>query len=265
MKKTILITGSTDGIGKLTATKLAADGHEVYLHGRNQNKLDALIAEIKSVTGNESVKGFTADFSDFESVKQMTQQVNGELPKLDVLINNAGVYHSPESHNKNGLEMRFVVNYFAQVLFTNELLPLLKKSNQARVINLSSAAQSSISFGALIGEENIGVSEAYAQSKLALTMWSFHMAQEEPDLTIVPVNPGSLLNTKMVKEAFGNSWSSVDKGADILIALGVSDEYVDVSGKYFDNDRGSFGMAHPDAYDKTIVDELMELTHKIVG
>ncbi|TKG91468.1 SDR family NAD(P)-dependent oxidoreductase [Puteibacter caeruleilacunae] len=265
MKKTILITGSTDGIGKLTATKLAAQGHEVHLHGRNQNKLNAVIAEIKSATGNDNLNGFVADFSDFESVKQMAHQVNKELPKLDVLINNVGIYHSSESYNRNGLEMRFVVNYFAQVLFTTEVLPVLKKANQARVVNLSSAAQSSISFDALTGEESIGISDAYAQSKLALTIWSFYMAQKEPNLTIVPVNPGSLLNTKMVKEAFGNSWSSADKGADILIALGVSDEFADVSGKYFDNDRGSFGLAHPDAYDKAIVDELIVLTNKIVG
>ena len=265
MKKTILITGSTDGIGKLTATKLVAEGHEVYLHGRNQNKLDAVITEIKSTTGNEGVKGFAADFSDLESVKQMADQVNNELPKLDVLINNAGIYHSPNTHNQDGLEMRFVVNYFAPYLFTKALLPLLKKSKEARVVNLSSAAQSSISFDALKGEENISASDAYAQSKLALTMWSFRMAQEEPELSIIPVNPGSLLNTKMVKEAFGNSWSSVDKGADILIALGVSNEFADVSGKYFDNDRGAFGMAHPDAYDNTIIDELIDLTNRIVG
>ena len=264
MKKTILITGSTDGIGKLTATKLAAEGNEVYMHGRSKNKLDALISEIKSATGNESVKGFVADFSDLESVKQMADQVNNELPKLDVLINNAGIYHSPNTHNKNGLEMRFVVNYFAPYLLTNALLPLLKKSSEARVVNLSSAAQSSISFDALKGEENISVSDAYAQSKLALTMWSFHMAQEEPDLCIVPVNPGSLLNTKMVKEAFGNSWSPVDKGADILIALSISDEFEDASGKYFDNDRGAFGMTHRDAYNKTIIGELIEITNKIV-
>ncbi|NOU60155.1 SDR family NAD(P)-dependent oxidoreductase [Marinifilum caeruleilacunae] len=265
MKKTILITGSTDGIGKLTATKLAADGHEVYLHGRNKNKLDAVISEIISATGNKSVKGFVADFSDLEAVKQMTQQVNSDLSKLDVLINNAGVFHSPESHNKNGLELRFVVNYFAQVLFTNELLPLLKKSEQARVVNLSSAAQSSISFEALKGEESIGVSDAYAQSKLAFTMWSFYMAREVPELMVVAVNPGSLLNTKMANEAYGQYWSPAEKGADILIALGVSDEFSDVSGKYFDNDRASFAMAHPDAYDQVILADLIELTQKMIG
>lgn len=264
MKKTILITGSTDGIGKLTAIKLAAGGNEVYIHGRNKNKLDTLISEIKLATRNESVKGFVADFSDLESVKQMANQINKELPKLDVLINNAGIYHSPTTHNDNGLEMRFVVNYFAPYLLTYELLPLLKNSNGARVVNLSSAAQSSISFNALKGEENIRVSDAYAQSKLALTMWSFHLAQEEPELCIVPVNPGSLLNTKMVKEAFGNSWSPVDKGADILISLSISEEFEDVSGKYFDNDRGAFGMAHRDAYDKTIISELIEITNKII-
>lgn len=265
MKKTILITGSTDGVGKLTATNLAKEGHEIYLHGRNPEKLSAVISEIKVLSGNENIKGYIADFSDLDAVRQLASQINNELPKVDVLINNAGIYKSPSSVNKDGLDMRFVVNYFAPYILTNELLPVLKKGTDARVINLSSAAQASVSMEALSGEEKLSVGETYAQSKLALAMWSFYLAQAVDDVAVIAVNPGSLLNTKMVKEAFGNSWSSVDKGADILCALATSHEFRGITGKYFDNDRGTFGMLHPDAYDEAEINKLIATTIKVIG
>jgi len=264
MKKTILITGSTDGIGKLTAEKLAEQGHYMYLHGRNKGKLSTVISEIKAATGNEKVNGFVADFSDLNSVKQMAKQINIELPHLDILINNAGVYNSATIQNKDGLDMRFVVNYFAPYLLTNELMPLLKKGNDSKVLNLSSAAQSAISYDLLLGKEQGTEGDTYAQSKLALTMWSFYLAKRQQEVVVVPVNPGSLLNTKMVKEAFGNSWSSVAKGADILCALVTSDEFKDASGKYFDNDRGIFGRAHKDAYNEAEIEKLIEQTNSLL-
>lgn len=96
-------------------------------------------------------------------------------------------------------------------------------------------------------------------------MWSFNLAKKEPNIVVIPVNPGSLLATKMVKEAFGNSWSSADKGASILYDLAISENYKNDSGKYFDNDAGSFGNAHPDAYNNAKIEQLVELTEKIVG
>ena len=264
MKKIVLITGSTDGIGKLTGTKLVQQGHEVYLHGRNPEKLSTVISEIKEKTKNENVKGFVADFSDLDAVKQMAHQIQRELSKIDVLINNAGVYNSSKSQNDDGLDMRFVVNYLAPFLLTNELLPLLKQGEKSRIINLSSAAQSQINYEVLTGKTKRSQGETYTQSKLALTMWSFYLAKREPDINAIAVNPGSLLNTNMVKEAFGNYWSSADKGATILYELAVSDEYQDASGKYFDNDRGTFAEAHPDAYDKKKIDKLIAITATIL-
>jgi len=195
MKKTILITGSTDGIGKLAATKLANEGHEVYLHGRNGEKLAKVITEIKAQTNNENIKGFTADFSDLEAVKQMAQQANSELSKIDVLINNAGVFNSPTALNKDGLDLRLVVNYLAPYLLTDALIPLLNKGETPRILNLGSAAQSSVSYEVLAGKAQAGTRETYAQSKLALTMWSFHLAKKLSDIAVIAVNPGSLLNT----------------------------------------------------------------------
>ena len=264
MKKDILITGSTDGIGKLTAIKLAKEGHSIYVHGRNTEKLAAAISEISAITQNRNINGFAADFSSFDSIREMADLINKDIPKLDILINNAGIFKSSESHNRHGLDIRFAVNYLAPYILTGKLIPLLKKGVDPRIVNLSSAAQSSVSREALSGRKNLTQSEAYAQSKLALTMWSFHLAEAVPDITVIAVNPGSLLNTKMAAEAYGQHWSSADKGADILYDLAVSGDYKGITGKYFDNDKGGFGPAHPDAYSKTEIDKLINATDTLI-
>ncbi|SDW11864.1 NAD(P)-dependent dehydrogenase, short-chain alcohol dehydrogenase family [Lutibacter oricola] len=265
MAKTILITGSTDGIGKLTAIKLANEGHTVLVHGRNSEKLKSTISEIKETTNNSNIDGFVADLSNFDEVKQLAIAVQEKISKLDVLINNAGVYKSNAVTNKNGLDMRYAVNYFAPYLLTNMLLPLLKNSETPRVISLSSAAQAPIKADTLLGETNEIDGATYAQSKLALLMWNFYLATKEPNIVVIPVNPGSLLATKMVKEAFGNSWSSADKGADILYDLAISENHKNNSGKYFDNDKGSYANAHPDAYNEAKIEQLIELTEKVLA
>ncbi|MGP4717631.1 SDR family NAD(P)-dependent oxidoreductase [Psychrobacter sp. T6-6] len=281
--KTILITGSTDGIGKLAALKLAEAGHHVYLHGRDADKLASVIAEVQAVaTGDaiEHIDGFVADFSDLTEVLKMAADVNEKLPKLDVLINNAGIYTTASAMTKEGLDVRFVVNYLAPYELTNALLPLLKQSAQSssvnpRIINLSSAAQAPISHKAFMGQERLDDKAAYAQSKLALTMWSMHLADRvaSDNINVIAVNPGSLLNTKMVDEAYGQYWSSADKGANILTALAVSDEFADNTGKYFDNDikdgahgdaRGEFGQPHADALNKETIAELEAQTQTVL-
>lgn len=264
MTKSILITGSTDGIGKLAAIKLAKEGHELYLHGRNEEKLNKVISEIKELSNNENIKGFVADFSDLNAVKQMGQQINNDLSKIDVLINNAGVFKSNPLTNKDGFDLRFVVNYFAPYLLTNELLPLLQKGTNPRLINLSSAAQAPVSYDVLSGKSQISLQESYAQSKLALTMWSFSLAKTLENINVIAVNPGSLLNTNMVKEAYGHHWSSADKGADILYDLATSEAHKDSNGKYFDNDKGSYGDAHGDAYNQNKIEQLINETNAIL-
>ncbi len=264
MKQTILITGSTDGIGKQAAEKLAKDGHQLYLHGRNAAKLAKVIAEMKAASQNDRIGGFVADLSDLDAVRQMAGQVKNELSALDVLINNAGVYKSAQQENKDGLDMRMVVNYLAPYLLTRELLPLLRQSNAPRLLNLSSAAQGPVSEKVLRGTARGGLQDTYAQSKLALTMWSFHLAESEPGLNVIAVNPGSLLDTKMVREGFGRTWSPAGKGADILYQLALSDRYREASGKYFDNDRGDFSRAHPDAYNEMKVDQLIRITNDLL-
>ena len=265
MKKSILITGSTDGIGKLVALQLAKEDQVVYLHGRNSEKLSAVVSEVKNTSGNKNVKGFVADFSDLGAVRKMADLILQEIPYLDVLINNAGVYKSSVSKTKDNLDIRFAVNYFAPYILTNKLLPLLKKGNDPRIINLSSAAQAPVSFEAMSGEIPLTEMEAYAQSKLALTMWSMYLAAEEPDLNVIPVNPGSLLDTKMVKEGWGFHRSSADKGRDILYDLAILEKYKGASGKYFDNDIERFGTIHTAGSNKMAINELIEKTDELLS
>lgn len=263
--KTILITGSTDGIGKLAAIKLAKEGHKLYLHGRKQEKLTKAIEEIKKESDNESVSGFLADFSDLSAVRKMTDQIKNEMTSLDVLINNAGVYNSPKPNNDDGFDIRIVVNYLAPYLLTNGLIPLLERGDASRIVNLASAAQAPVDHEVFAGEKEASEGDTYAQSKLALIMWSFHLAKTLKDISVIAVNPGSLLNTNMVMEAFGNYWAPADKGANILRDLATSDDFKGVTGKYFDNDSGSFSKAHSDAYNASEIDKLIDATNNILA
>ncbi len=263
--KNILITGSTDGIGKSAAIELAKDGHSVILHGRDPQKLSDTTEELRKTAKEGSIMGIVADFSDLRSVTEMAHKLKDEVPVIDVVINNAGIFKSWESLNNNGLDIRYVVNYLSPFLLTNELIPLLKKADSPRIINVSSAAQSSINYEVFTGKKIESEGESYAQSKLALTMWSFRLAKKHRDLSVLAVNPGSLLNTKMVKEAYGTYWSSADKGSSILYDLAVSEKYDGITGKYFDNDKGSFGQAHADAYDDSKIDKLVIETTRLLS
>jgi len=249
MSKIILITGSTDGIGKIAATKLANDGHQIILHGRNAEKLSKVVNEIKAISGNENITSYVADFSKLGDVKSMSAKIKEDLKSIDILVNNAGIFKASNPITESGLDIRMVVNYLAPFVLTNDLLPLLQQSENPRVINLSSAAQETVSPQFLQKNSQLSDNPAYAQSKLAILLWSFHFAKQHPKLTTIALNPGSLLNTKMVMEAYGKFWSSADKGADIIMDLALNPTYDDRSGQYFDNDKGQFNEAHPDAYD----------------
>ncbi len=248
MAKTILITGATDGIGLETARMLVAQGHSVLLHGRNPAKLARVEEELSALPGAGTLEGYVADLSDLAEVAALAEAVAKKHASLDVLINNAGVFKAADPVTAGGLDLRFVVNTLAPYLLTERLLPLLGKTG--RVINLSSAAQAPIDLEALTGRIRLGDMPAYAQSKLAITMWSRHMAEALPDgPVIVAVNPGSLLASKMVTEGFGVAGNDIRIGANILLRATLSDDFAAASGRYFDNDAGDFAAPHPDALD----------------
>lgn len=247
MDKTILITGATDGLGLEAAKLLAASGHHVLLHGRNQAKLARAVEAVRG--GDGRVEQYVADLSRMDEVGSLANAVLEHHDSLDVLINNAGVFRTGNPITEDGLDVRFAVNTIAPFLLTRRLLPLLGASG--RVINLSSAAQAPVNLRALVGEVRLSDNAAYAQSKLALTMWSRTLALSlgKDGPSVVAVNPGSMLGTKMVKEAYGVAGGDVGIGADILCRAALSDEFATASGKYFDNDSGRFAPPHPDALD----------------
>ncbi len=247
MQKTILITGSTDGIGLETAKKLLKQGHLVLLHGRNPEKLKNITDEL-SVLGN--VESYVADLSNMDAVRELAKRLSDKHESLDVLINNAGVLKTPNTITKDGLDVRFAVNTIAPYLLTKLLLPMLK---QGRVVNLSSAAQAPVKLDALAGKGGeLSAMDAYSQSKLAITMWSFAMAKSlgKNGPMIVSVNPGSLLGSKMVKEGFDIEGKDLSIGADILVRASLSDEFANANGRYFDNDSRRFTDPHKDARDE---------------
>lgn len=246
MTKTILITGATDGIGLETAKLLASQGHTLLIHGRNPDKLDKVNTELSRMTGSGDIETYQADFSEMANVEGLAKAVLGNHERLDILINNAGVYKTKSSRTGDGFDLRFAVNTFAPVLLTEGLLSIIPETG--RIVSLSSAAQSPVNIDALSGKEEIDAMAAYAQSKLALTMWNRVMAKSHPNGPLfATVNPGSLLNTNMVKEGWGGSNNDVGIGADILVRAALSDEFDGHSGDYFDNDSGRFAYPHPDA------------------
>lgn len=250
MTKTILITGSTDGIGLATAKVLAAQNHNVLLHGRSEAKLSEAEQQARAVGGSGSIERYQADLSGVDGVESLAASISAQHDGLDVLINNAGVFRLSNGVAANGLDLRFMVNTIAPYLLTRRLSALLDE--QSRVINLSSAAQAPVDLEALAGRVVLDDGAAYAQSKLALTMWSNHLAREfgADGPAVIAVNPGSFLGTKMVKEAYGTSGNDVSIGADILVRAATSAEFADASGRYFDNDSGQFASPHPDALDQ---------------
>lgn len=235
MKMTVLITGSTDGIGLLTARMLAAAGLEVIVHGRSAAKLAAVAKEMSG-----KVTTYEADLSSLEATAAMAERIVDNHDQIDVLINNAGVFKTEHPILPDGQDLRFVVNTLAPHLLTTTLLPIIPKTG--RVLNLSSAAQAPVDLAALSGATHLDHMGAYAQSKRAITLWSAQMAQEHPAGPIfIAVNPGSLLATKMVREGFGVAGHDLTIGAGILCRLALDEAFGAATGQYWDNDAGAFG------------------------
>ncbi|MEM6273897.1 MAG: SDR family NAD(P)-dependent oxidoreductase [Myxococcota bacterium] len=264
MTKTILITGATDGIGLAAAEVFAKEGHHLLIHGRNPQKTSDVERGLREQGG--SVRSYIADLSRLTEVDTLADQIAANHPRLDALINNAGVLNASQPRTESGLDVRFVVNTLAPYALTQRLVPLLGSSG--RVINLSSAAQSPVNVAALRGQTPLADDmEAYSQSKLALTMWSRFLGRYHPEHGpfVVAVNPGSLLATKMVDEAFGHSRAGVEVGANILHRAATSDAFADASGKYFDNDVERFSDPHSDALDDQKVNEVMRAIDELTA
>ncbi|MFM2587800.1 SDR family NAD(P)-dependent oxidoreductase [Vibrio sp. TBV020] len=261
MQKVILVTGATDGIGFETAKVLVEQGHHVLVHGRSPSKLKG-VEEKLSALGK--VSSYVADLSNLAEVDTLTDTLKRDFSNIDVVINNAGVYATNQPATQDGFDVRFVVNTLAPYKLAKALLPIIPTSG--RVVNLSSAAQASVNIDALNGKKTLGDGEAYAQSKLALTMWSRHLGLEnrEQGPIIVSVNPKSFLGSKMVKEAYGVAGNDLSLGADILVRASLSDEFNQAAGLYFDNDVEAFADPHPDALNQAKVNQVVEAIDALI-
>jgi len=264
MQKTILVTGATDGIGLETAKMLVPMGHTVLLHGRQPAKLENVERTLAAVPDGGRVESYLSDLSRMDEVEALAKAVAEKHAKLDVLINNAGVYSASNLITPDGLDVRFAVNTIAPYLLTRQLLPLLGASG--RVINLSSAAQSPVNPDALAGRVSLPDMAAYSQSKLALTAWSREMALSlgEDGPAVIAVNPRSLLGSKMVKEAFGVAGGDLRIGAEILCSLALEEEFTAASGQYFDNDIGQLAAPHPDALNPQKSKEILHVIETVL-
>ena len=266
----ILVTGSTDGLGKSTARDLAAAGATVLLHGRDPERGEAAVREIHEETGNVRLHYYVADFSSLEEVHRLADEITDDHDRLDVLVNNAGIGagrrgKTGRDSSRDGYELRFAVNYLAPFLLTRLLLPLVRRSAPARIVNVASAGQSPISFDDVMLERGYDGMRAYAQSKLALVMFTFDLAGELEGTGLIAnsLHPASLMDTKMVFETFGSASSSVREGTDATVRLAISPELRRVTGRYFDGQREA--RADEQAYDPEARERLRRLSEELTG
>ncbi len=263
--QTIFITGATDGVGKLVAINLAKQGGNLLLHGRNKEKLDKVASEIKSTTDNQNVESFVADFSSMQEVRQLAKNILSKHDRIDILINNAGAGFAAPRYGKDGTELRLAVNYLAPFLLTNLLLPALKKAAPSRIVNVSSIGQFPVNFDDIMMENNFDGVNAYRQSKLALIMFTFDLAEElkNDKVTVNTLHPGTYLDTNMVRDANIKPLGTAESGADAEIFLATSPGLKNVSGKYFNVKREA--KANPQAFDVNARKRLRELSLQLTG
>jgi NAD(P)-dependent dehydrogenase (short-subunit alcohol dehydrogenase family) len=265
----VLVTGSTDGLGKATASQLAARGATVLLHGRDPARGDLTLREIGRATSTGRLRFYCADFSSLAQVRRLAGDIRADHDRLDLLINNAGIGGAggrQESHDR--YELRFAVNYLAPFLLTNLLLPLLRRSAPARVVNVASVGQAPIDFDDVMLQRRYDALRAYRQSKLALILFTMELAgrlqaQGERSVTVNAVHPASLMPTKMVREMFGRTMSTLEEGTEATLRLALSPELDDVTGRYFDQQRES--RAHGQAYDPEARRRLWEISEHLCG
>jgi len=246
---TVLVTGATDGLGRVVASDLASLGFDVLVHGRAAERAEAVASEI----GAAGVH--LADFSSLAQVRELA----ASLPHVDVLVNNAGLISEQRVVTGDGIELTFQVNHLAPFLLTTRLL---ERDPPRRVVHVASAGQERPDFDDLMLEHGYDEWRAYRQSKLAQIMFSFECARRFPDVESVALHPATFMDTKIVRSRVGTPSNTVQTGADATVRL-ASDFALEVQGRYFDVQR----EARPDAlaYDADARKRLWDVSEQLIA
>jgi NAD(P)-dependent dehydrogenase (short-subunit alcohol dehydrogenase family) len=275
--KTVLITGGTGGIGKAAAIRLASMGARVGITGRDRARAELAAAEITAKSGNPAVDVFVADLSSQGEVRELAGEVLAAYPRLDVLLNNVGGFWAHRHMTADGLEHTFALNHLAPFLLTGLLLQRLRASAPARIVTVSSGAQSlgKIDFDDLMGERKFSGQRAYNQSKLANVMFTYELAKrlEGTGVTATVLHPGvtsTAFGAEDVARGFGpviavmrRFMQSPERGADTAVFLASSPEVEGVTGRYFADRRPQ--RSHASSYDEATTARLWQVSADLVG
>ena len=266
--KTVLITGSTDGVGRYVAGELARQGARVLIHGRDAARAKALIGEIKG-RGQTAPAFYQADLSSLAGARQLAAAVKADHNKLDVLVSNAGIgsqNDGPERRESvDGHELRFAVNYLSGFLLAHLLLPLLEAAAPSRIVNVASLGQHPIDFDDVMITKNYSGSRAYAQSKLSQIMFTIDLADElkASGVTVNSLHPATYMNTTMVRAAGTTPMSTVEQGGAAILHLVEGDDVAGKTGLFF---NGMNEMkANAQAYDAAARKRLREISLRLTG
>jgi NAD(P)-dependent dehydrogenase (short-subunit alcohol dehydrogenase family) len=233
VKKVALITGATDGLGRGVAARLAQEGYTVLVHGRDPARVKAVVEAIGG-----GARPYLADLASLAEVRRLAGAVLAAEERLDALVNNAATASRERRLSADGHELGFAVNYLSHFLLTRLLLPLLERSAPARIVNVSSVGQMPIDFGDVMLEKRYSGARSYSQSKLAQIMFTIELAARLPaGVTVNALHPATMMDTKMVREAFGKAMATVEEGVVPTVRLVNAPECEGVSGRYFERDR----------------------------
>jgi NAD(P)-dependent dehydrogenase (short-subunit alcohol dehydrogenase family) len=266
--KTVLVTGSTDGVGRYVAARLASAGAKVLIHGRDAERGKALADEIKR-EGCGDVVFYPADLSSLAGARQLAEAVLAGNQRLDIFISNAGIgsrTSGPERRTSaDGYELRFAVNYLSGFLLAYLLLPLLKASAPSRIVNVASLGQHPLDFDDVMLTRGYSGTRAYAQSKLAQIMFTIDLARElkGSDVTVNALHPATYMNTTMVREGGITPISTVEQGGDAILHLAVGDDMAGRTGLFFNGMQEA--KANPQAYDEAVRRRLRQLSLELTG
>ena len=266
--KTVLVTGSTDGVGRYVAARLAAGGAKVLIHGRDAERAKVLADEIRREGRGEAVF-YQADLSSLAGVRQLAEAVLAGHQRLDLFISNAGIGSRTSGAERrtsaDGHELRFAVNYLSGFLLAYRLLPLLKASAPSRIVNVASLGQHPLDFDDVMLTKDYSGTRAYAQSKLAQIMFTIDLAREleGTGVTVNALHPATYMNTTMVREGGITPISTVEQGGEAILHLAVGDDVAGKSGLFFNG--MSEALAHPQAYDEAARKRLRTLSLKLTG